>query len=74
MQRCLDAHSGLPITTASLNLKQHRFLTDHNLSVRVDKILLIDIETNAKLNPHKIGQPALDQLLLRCIPPPPPDI
>jgi hypothetical protein len=63
MQKCLDAHSGLPVPASSLNPKHHVVLKDENLSVRVDINLLKDIESNAKLHPHKIGSASLDQLL-----------
>jgi hypothetical protein len=63
MQKCLDAHSGLLVTTSTLNTKQYIILKDDHVSVRVDLMLLKEIESNAKLNPSKIGSTALDQLI-----------
>ena len=63
MQACLDAHTGLPVTTSSLNPKQHIVLQNEQLSVRVDKNVLSEIESNARQHPASIGHAALAQLL-----------
>jgi hypothetical protein len=63
MQKCLDAHSGLPVASSSINPKHHVVLKEENVSVRVDINLLKEIEANAKLNPNKIGSVSLDRLL-----------
>lgn len=63
MQKCLDAHSGLPVSSSTLNPKQHVLLKEENLWVRVDVHLLKDIESSAKLNPNRIGAASFEQLL-----------
>jgi hypothetical protein len=63
MQACLDAHTGLPVTSSSSNPKQHIVLHNEQLSVRVDKNVLSDIESNARLHPANIGRAALAQLI-----------
>ncbi len=63
MQACLDAHTGLPVPNSSLNPKLHIILHNEQLSVRVDKNVLSEIESNARLHPANIGHAALALLL-----------